>query len=97
MKITKQTAYRHTVAQRAMRMEEIVAWVKDERTRDKLALFREKLRRAYPDKRYPFTRKLPQLLFAGTFRKGELKEYNGWILLEINRLKSIEEDRKSVV
>ena len=59
MKITKQTAYRHTVAQRAMRMEEIVAWVKDERTRDKLALFREKLRRAYPDKRYPFTRKLP--------------------------------------
>ena len=50
MKITKQTAYRHTVAQRAMRMEEIVAWVKDERTRDKLALFREKLRRAYPDK-----------------------------------------------
>ena len=72
-------------------MEEIVAWVKDERTRDKLALFREKLRRAYPDKRYPFTRKLPQLLFAGTFRKGELKEYNGWILLEINRLKSIEE------
>lgn len=91
MKITKQTAYRHTVAQRAMRMEEIVAWVKDERTRDKLALFREKLRRAYPDKRYPFTRKLPQLLFAGTFRKGDLKEYNGWILLEINRLKSIEE------
>lgn len=91
MKITKQTAYRHTVTQRAMRMEEIVAWVKDERTRDKLALFREKLRRAYPDKRYPFTRKLPQLLFAGTFRKGELKEYNGWILLEINRLKSIEE------
>lgn len=91
MKITKQTAYRHTVAQRAMRMEEIVAWVKDERTRDKLALFREKLRRAYPDKRYPFTRKLPQLLFAGTFRKGELKEYNGWILLEVNRLKSIEE------
>ena len=91
MKITKQTAYRHTVAQRTMRMEEIVAWVKDERTRDKLALFREKLRRAYPDKRYPFTRKLPQLLFAGTFRKGELKEYNGWILLEINRLKSIEE------
>ena len=53
MKITKQTAYRHTVAQRAMRMEEIVAWVKDERTRDKLALFREKLRRAYPDKRLP--------------------------------------------
>lgn len=49
MKITKQTAYRHTVTQRAMRMEEIVAWVKDERTRDKLALFREKLRRAYPD------------------------------------------------
>ena len=55
MKITKQTAYRHTVAQRAMRMEEIVAWVKDERTRDKLALFREKLRRAYPDNRYAFT------------------------------------------
>lgn len=91
MKITKQTAYQHTVAQRAMRMEEIVAWVKDERTRDKLALFREKLRRAYPDKRYPFTRKLPQLLFAGTFRKGELKEYNGWILLEVNRLKSMDE------
>ena len=56
-----------------------------------LRSFREKLRRAYPDKRYPFTRKLPLLLFAGTFRKGELKEYNGWILLEINRLKSIEE------
>lgn len=39
MKITKQTAYRHTVAQRAMRMEEIVAWVKDERTRVSLRSF----------------------------------------------------------
>ena len=65
MKITKQTAYRHTVAQRAMRMEEIVAWVKDERTRDKLALFREKLRRAYPDKRYPFSCSLPELFEKG--------------------------------
>ena len=91
MKITKQTVYRDRVAQRAMGMEEIVAWVKDEQTREKLTLFRERLRRAYPDRRYSFTRKLPQLLFAGTFRKGELKEYNGWVLLEINRLKSMSE------
>ena len=91
MKITKQTVYRNHVAQRAMGMEEIVAWVKDEQTREKLTLFRERLRRAYPDRRYSFTRKLPQLLFAGTFRKGELKEYNGWVLLEINRLKSMDE------
>ena len=91
MKITKQTVYRDRVAQRAMGMEEIVAWIKDEQTREKLMLFRERLRRAYPDRRYSFTRKLPQLLFAGTFRKGELKEYNGWVLLEINRLKSMDE------
>ena len=91
MKITKQTVYRNHVAQRAMSMNEIVTWIKDEQTREKLTLFREKLRRAYPDKRYAFTKKLPQLLFAGTFRKGELKEYNGWVLLEINRLKSMEE------
>ena len=91
MKITKQTVYRNHVAQRAMSMEEIVTWIKDEQTREKLTLFRERLRRAYPDKRYAFTKKLPQLLFAGTFRKGELKEYNGCVLLEINRLKSIDE------
>ena len=91
MKITKQTVYRDRVAQRAMGMEEIVAWIKDKQTREKLMLFRERLRRAYPDRRYSFTRKLPQLLFAGTFRKGELKEYNGWVLLEINRLKSMDE------
>ncbi|WP_370862000.1 hypothetical protein [Parabacteroides faecis] len=81
MKKTKQTVYRNHVAQRAMSMNEIVTWVKDEQTREKLTLFREKLRRAYPDKRYAFTKKLPQLLFARTFRKGELKEYNGWVLL----------------
>lgn len=51
MKITKQTVYRNHVAQRAMGMEEIVAWVKDEQTREKLTLFRERLRRAYPDRR----------------------------------------------
>lgn len=91
MKITKQTVYGDHVAQRAIGMEEMVAWVKNEQTREKITLFREKLKRAYPDKQYAFTRKLPQLLFAGTFRKGELKEYNGWVLLEINRLKSSNE------
>lgn len=53
MKITKQTAYRHTVAQRAMRMEEIVAWVKDERTRDKPALISLERAQAYPSSAHP--------------------------------------------
>ena len=91
MKITKQTLYRNHVAQRAMGMDDVVAWVKDGQTRDKVEHFREKLKRAYPNRRYSFTRKLPQLLFVGVFRKGELKEYNGWVLLEINRLKSMDE------
>lgn len=50
MKKTKQTVYRNHVAQRVMSMSEIVTWVKDEQTREKLTLFREKLRRTYPDK-----------------------------------------------
>lgn len=91
MKITKQTVYGDHIAQRPMSMEQMVAWVKEEQTKEKITRFREKLKRAYPERQYAFTRRLPQLLFAGTFRKGELKEYNGWVLLEINRLKSSNE------
>lgn len=91
MRITKQTVYRKKAAQRALTLEETVALIKDESTKEKIALFKGKLQRVYPNQRYTFTQKIPQLLFAGTFRAGEMKEYNGWILLEINHLKGVEE------
>ncbi len=91
MKITKQTAYRKKTAQRALTMDEAFMLIKDEATGEKIDAFREKLQRAYPGQRYTFTQKLPQLLFAGIFRKGVLQEYNGWVLLEINHLTGKEE------
>ena len=86
VKITKQSHYRKKITQRALPMEEVIALIKSEQTCVLVNDFREKLLYAYPNTRYPFTQKLPQLLFSGLFRKSELKIYNGWILLEINHI-----------
>ncbi len=86
MKITKQTVYGKKIGRRPVTVEEVVELIKSEETREKVETFRTRLRAAYPHVRYPFTAKLPQLLFAGTFRKGELREYTGYVLLEVRRL-----------
>lgn len=86
MKVTKQKIYQKQLAQRALEMEAVVELVKSEKTKEEVGRFRERLRCAQPNRRYTFTQKLPQLLFAGTFRKDVMKEYNGWVLLEVNRL-----------
>ena len=86
MKVTKQKIYQKQLAQRALEMEAVVELVKSEKTKEEVGRFRERLRCAQPNCRYTFTQKLPQLLFAGTFRKDVMKEYNGWVLLEVNRL-----------
>lgn len=88
MKITKQKIYQKRPAQRALEMEAVIELVKSEKTKEVVGLFREKLRCAQPGRCYAFTQKLPQLLFAGTFRKGVMQKYNGWVLLEVNRLGS---------
>lgn len=91
MKLTKQTYYRKALAQRALTMDALVAVVKDGRTKQTIETFRAKWKYSLPDRRGKLASCLPALLFAGTFRKGEMKEYNGWVLLEIIHLKSIAE------
>ncbi|WP_288205811.1 BT4734/BF3469 family protein [uncultured Parabacteroides sp.] len=91
MKVTKQNTYRKKPAQRALGLDELVMLLKEEKIRETVEHFRERLQRAYPNKSYAYTRKLPQILFAGTFRCGEMKEYNGWVLLEINHLSGKDE------
>ena len=88
MRITKQKLYQKHLAERPLTMEQLVELVKDDKSKEMIERFRDKLRLAYPNKRYKVTQKIPQLLFAGTFRRGEMKEYNGWILLEINHIAS---------
>ena len=75
MKVTKQKIYQKQLAQRALEMEAVVELVKSEKTKEEVGRFRERLRCAQPNRRYTFTQKLPQLLFAGTFRKDVMKEY----------------------
>lgn len=91
MKITKQKLYRKRLAERALTMEQLVGLVKDGKTKEMIGRFRDKMQLAYPNRRYAITQQIPQLLFAGTFRRGEMKEYNGWILLEINRVSGMRE------
>lgn len=94
MKVTKQTYYNKVLAQRALTMDALVSLVKDERTKQKIESFRTKWQASLPSQRSRLASALPRLLFAGTFRKGEMKEYNGWIMLEINHLKSLAEVEK---
>lgn len=91
MKITKIGLSKKKETQRTLTMEGLLSLIKDTKTQEKVTVFRTKLQRAHPNKCYAFTQKLPKLLFAGTFRNGILKEYNGWILLEINYLTGLEE------
>lgn len=91
MKITKQKLYQKQLAQRALTMDAVAELVRSEKTKAEVTHFRERLRMAHPNRRYAYTQKLPQLLFAGTFRRGELKTYNGYVLLEINCLSGLTE------
>lgn len=91
MRITKQKLYQKHLAERSLTVEQLVELVKSDKTKEMVERFRDKLCLAYPNKRYTATQKIPQLLFAGTFRRGEMKEYNGWILLEINHISSRDE------
>lgn len=86
MKVTKQKIYQKQLAQRALEMEAVVELVKSEKTKEEVGRIQGKATERSADRRYTFTQKLPQLLFAGTFRKDVMKEYNGWVLLEVNRL-----------
>jgi len=94
MKVTKQTYIRNIMRQRALTMEALVALVRDETTRWKIETFRTKWNTSLPSKRLRLELSLPRLLFAGTFRKKEMKEYNGWIMLEIRHLQSLQEAEK---
>lgn len=91
MKVTKQTYYSKVLAQRALTMDALVTLVKSERTKKTIESFRAKWQKLLPSQRPKLISGIPTLLFGGSFRKGEMKEYNGWILLEINHLKSAEE------
>ena len=91
MKVTKQTYSRKKWAERALTMDTLVALVKDGDTKQKTEHFRTKWQSSLPGQRTRLSITLPRLLFAGTFRKGEVKEYNGWVLLEITRLQGLSE------
>lgn len=91
MKVTKQKLYQKHLAERALTMENVVELVKSRKTEVEIGRFRERMCAAYPNRRYAITQKIPQLLFAATFRRGVMKEYNGWVLLEINHLSNEEE------
>ncbi len=94
MKVTKQTYYKKVLAQPSLTMDALVALVKDERTKQKVESFRAKWQTSLPSQRAKMTSGLSELLFAGIFRKGKMKEYNGWVLLEINCLANRSEAEK---
>ncbi len=91
MKITKQTLYKKQIGRRTLTIEDAVELIKSDETKTKIEVFRQRLRTAYPNVHYPFTDKLPKLLFAGVFRKEGIKEYTGLVLLEVNHLRNTEE------
>ncbi len=86
MKITKLGYIKRKVTQRLMTLEAVVSLIKSDGMRARVADFRERLQRAYPMRQYPFTQKVPKLLFAGEFRDGEMLAYSGLVLLEVDNL-----------
>lgn len=93
MRITKQKLYQQHLAERALTLEQLAGLVKDEKTKETICRFRKKLEMTYPNRRETLMQKIPKLLFAGTFRRGEMKEYNGWVLLEADYI----EDREKAM
>ncbi len=91
MKITKLGYIKKKVTRRCMTIESVVGLIKSEDAKVKTAQFREKLQRAFPKRQYPFTQKLPKLLFAGEFREKGMRSYNGLVLLEVNNLMGVQE------
>lgn len=91
MRVTKQRTYGNKLTYRALTMNDLVDWIAGSPSEQPIQTFRERLRYAYPNKSYTFTRKIPKVLFAGTFRTGKLREYNGWVLLEVDQLSGEEE------
>lgn len=74
-----------------MSMDETVALVKDERTKRLVEAFRRKWEMALPSQREGLDRGMPRLVFGGAFCKEGMKAYNGYVLLEAERLKTPEE------
>lgn len=91
MKITKRTLYGKVWRQRVMSMDETVALVKDERTKRLVETFRRKWELALPSQREGLDRGMPRLVFGGAFCKEGMKAYNGYVLLEAERLQTPEE------
>ena len=94
MKVTKQTLYKKEWAYRPLTMDTLVALVKDPGTKQTVESFRAKWLYSLPGGREKLEKKMPRILFGGTFRKGGMKEYNGWVLLEVDHLKSMREAEK---
>ncbi len=91
MKITKRTYHKNRVSQSTFTPEELLECLTNEKTRTQVEDFRRRWKRTLPSGRVALMRRLPQLLFGGTFRKSGMRQYNGWIGLEINNLKSEQE------
>ncbi len=91
MKVTKQTLYNNKRSRRPITLDDVVELVKAEETKQKVEVFRYKFQRALLGQRTALMDRMPQLLFAASFRKDEVKEYNGWVQLTVPHLKSTAE------
>lgn len=57
MRVTKQRTYGNKLTYRALTMNDLVDWIAGSPSEQPIQTFRERLRYAYPNKSYTFTRK----------------------------------------
>ncbi len=79
----------------AISMEELIAQIKSEETQSQVDAFRTQWYSSLPVRHDALSRKLPHIIFGGTFLKRGKREYNGWIQLTVSNLKNTAEAERT--
>ncbi len=95
MKVTLVKAYRERKTQRIMDIELLLESMKTERVGRTVTTMRYYLQNTDPETRSVYMDKVPKMIFTASFKKvnGEqvMMNYNGMVLLEVNRLAGMDE------
>lgn len=96
MKITIYRFEKEALVMRTVEMEKFIGMLQTESLSHPVSNMRKNLRYTVPGQPNEYIRKLPVIVFSGTFRKnGEtrppFKAYTGLVLLEVNHLSCLEE------
>jgi predicted P-loop ATPase len=98
MKITQYRNNEKVQTQRTMSMEAALNAMQTEIKSKPVTTMRSLLQHAMPGAKYDCVRKVPLMVFGGTFRKvgseQQMVSYNGLVMLEVNNLSNLQEAKE---